>query len=243
MSCEKYKSVIEEYLDGTITAEKLAELEDHTRRCESCRDEFHRCALVQDVVRDALSARTPAEQAGASLVAKLAAAPAVPFNRVGNGPVLSLRRQAAVAAGIVLGIGLFLGFVLGRAGTGRPVAAPPTAQVPIRVDDLEGTVLVKHEGGETWQALKVGSNIHLGDTFHSAAKSACVLRLDATSTLELNQNSMLVLNMYNGRTEFHLEQGELAADLASPHPPFFVSTPHGRVEALGTEFTVRVTDE
>ncbi|MHC4582725.1 MAG: FecR family protein [Planctomycetota bacterium] len=103
--------------------------------------------------------------------------------------------------------------------------------------------MVKHKGRDTWQTLKAGSNIHLGDTFHSAARSACVLRLDANSKLELNQNSMLVLNMYNGRTEFHLEQGELAAQLASPHPPFFISTPHGRVEALGTEFTVKVTDE
>ena len=243
MNCEKYKSAIEEYLDGTISSEKLAELENHTKRCKTCRGRFGRFVLMKDVIKDAFSARTPAEQAGTSLVARLSAGPAVPFNPVGNGPVLSLGRQAAVAAGVVLGIGLFLGFVLGRAGTGRPVAAPPTAQVPIRVDDLEGTVLVKRKGGETWQALKVGSNIHLGDTFHSAAKSACVLRLDATSTLELNQNSMLVLNMYNGGTEFHLEQGELAADLASPHAPFFVSTPHGRVEALGTEFTVRVTDE
>jgi hypothetical protein len=242
MSCEKYKSVIEEYLDGTIGAEKLAEFENHMQGCESCRGQFNRCVLMKDVIKDAFSARTPAEQAGASLVAKLSAGPAVPFSPIGNGPVLSLGRQAAVAAGIVLGIGLFLGFVLGRAGTGRPVVAP-TGQVPIRVDDLEGTVLVKHKGRDTWQALKAGSNIHLGDTFHSAAKSACVLRLDANSTLELNQNSMLVLNMYNGRTEFHLEQGELAAQLASPHPPFFISTPHGRVEALGTEFTVRVTDE
>ena len=243
MSCEKYKSVIEEYLDGTITAEKLAELENHTRRCESCRDEFHSCALVQDVVRDALSARTPAEQAGASLVAKLAAAPAVPFNRVGNGPVLSLRRQAAVAAGIVLGIGLFLGFVLGRAGTGKPLVAAPTRQVPIQVARLEGTVLVKHEGSDLWHGLTSASNVYLGDTFHSMARSRCVLELDPNSTLELDQNSMLVLSMYNGRTEFHLEQGELAADLESPHRPFFISTPHGRVEALGTEFTVKVTDE
>jgi hypothetical protein len=243
MSCEKYKSVIEEYLDGTVSAEKLAEFENHMQGCESCRGQFNRCVLMKDVIKDAFSARTPAEQAGASLLAKLSAGPAVPFNPVGNSPALSLGRQAAVAAGIVLGIGLFLGFVLGRAGTGRAVVAPPTAQVPIRVDDLEGTVLVKHKGGDTWRALKVGSNVHLGDTFHSAAKSTCVLRLDAQSTLELNQNSMLVLNVYNGSTEFHLEHGELAAELVSPHPPFFISTPHGRVEALGTEFTVRVTDE
>lgn len=243
MNCEEYKNVIEEYLDGTISNEQLAELKTHTETCESCRADFGRCELMQDAIRQALSSRTATEQARASLVARLSAEPNRPIRPVANGAVLSLGRQAAVAASMVLGVGLFLGFVLGRAGTGKPTGAPLMAQVPIRVDDLEGTVLVKHKGGDVWQALKAGSDIHLGDTFHSAAKSACVLRLDTKSTLELNQNSMLVLKVYNGRTEFHLEHGELAADLASKHGPFFISTPHGRVEALGTEFTVSVTDE
>jgi hypothetical protein len=252
MNCDKYKNAVEEYLDGTISDERLAEFENHTQTCESCRDEFNRCVLMQDVIKDALSSRTPAERAGTSVVARLSAEPPRAVNPVGSGAVLSLGRQAAVAAGIVLGIGLFLGFVLGRAGTGTPTAPAPkkqvsapvlTKQVPISVDDLEGTVLVKHEGRDVWQALGVDSNIHLGDTFHAAAKSVCVLRLDENSTLALNQNSMLVLEEYNGKTEFHLEQGELAADLESPHGPFFINTPHGRVEALGTEFTVAVTDE
>ena len=252
MSCEKYKNIVEEYLDGTISAEKLAELENHTRTCESCRDEFNRCVLMQDVIKDALSSRTPARRAGTSVVARLSLEPPRAVNPVANGAVVSWGRQAAVAASIVLGIGLFLGFVLGRAGTGTPTALAPKEQVSapalkeqvsISVEDLEGTVLVKHEGRDVWQALKAGSKIHLGDTFHAAAKSSCVLRLDVKSTLELNQNSMLVLNEYNGKTEFYLEQGELAADLESPHGRFFISTPHGRVEALGTEFTVSVTDE
>ena len=252
MSCEKYKSVIEEYLDGTISAEKLAELEHHKQTCEPCRDEFNRCVLMQDVVKDALSSRTAVEKAGTSVVARLSAEPPRAGNPVGNGAVVSFGGQAAVAAGIVLGIGLFLGFVLGRAGTGTPTAPVPTKQasapalnkqVSISVDGLEGTVLVKHEGRDVWQTLGAGSKIHLGDTFHAAAKSSCVLRLGPKSKLELNQNSMLVLEVCNGETEFLLEQGELAADLESPHGPFFISTPHGRVEALGTEFTVTVTDE
>jgi ferric-dicitrate binding protein FerR (iron transport regulator) len=48
---------------------------------------------------------------------------------------------------------------------------------------------------------------------------------------------------YGDNTEFSLEHGECTASLQSPHVPFFVRTPHGRVEALGTEFTVTVTDE
>jgi ferric-dicitrate binding protein FerR (iron transport regulator) len=112
--------------------------------------------------------------------------------------------------------------------------------VPIKVAKLEGTVLVKHLDSELWHSMQPGSDIYLGDTFHSAPKSALVLELENRSTLELNQNSMLVLKLYNGETQFYLEHGKLSAALESPHPPFFVSTPHGRVEALGTEFTINV---
>jgi ferric-dicitrate binding protein FerR (iron transport regulator) len=52
---------------------------------------------------------------------------------------------------------------------------------------------------------------------------------------------MLVLELFNGETQFFLEHGECTASLNSPHHgPFFISTPHGQVEALGTEFTVTV---
>jgi ferric-dicitrate binding protein FerR (iron transport regulator) len=61
-----------------------------------------------------------------------------------------------------------------------------------------------------------------------------------SSKVELDQNSTLVLKSFNGETQFHLQHGQCRAALESPHPPFVVSTPHGRVEALGTEFTVKV---
>ncbi len=150
-------------------------------------------------------------------------------------------KRAAIAAGILLAIGLLLGFTIGRAG--KSARIPLTAQVPISIGNIEGTVLVRHEGSDVWQMLDADSNIYLGDTFHSTAMSACVLKLDEESTLELNQNSMLVLKLYNGETQFFLEHGECTASLQSPHGPFFISTPHGRVEALGTEFTVTVIDE
>jgi ferric-dicitrate binding protein FerR (iron transport regulator) len=243
MSCEKYKNLIEEYLDGTISDSQLGELKTHAGTCESCREEFDRCVLIQDVVRQAFSPRTAAEQAKASLLARLSAEPNRRLRPVRFGGAFLAGKRAAIAAGILLAVGLFAGFVLGRASIVEPADAPLAAQVPMSVGDIEGTVFAKHKGSDVWQTLETGSNVYLGDTFHSAAKSACVLKLEGESTLELNQNSMLVLELYNGGTEFFLEHGKLDAALESPHPPFFISTPHGRVEPLGTEFTVTVTDE
>ena len=241
MTCEKHKKLIEKYVEGTISDEHLAELKAHTEMCKSCREEFERCVLVQDIVKESLSSQTSAEQAGASLVTRLSEEPKLQLRPAPFGTALFVNRRAAIAAGIVLAIGLLAGFVLGRAD--KYTKTPLKAQVPISVGKVEGVVLLRHEGSDVWQALKAGSNIHLGDTFHSTAGSAFALKLDDKSTLELNQNSMLVLKMYNGQTQFFLEHGECTASLESPHGKFFISTPHGRVEALGTEFTVTVTDE
>jgi len=239
--CEKYKNLIEKYLDGIIADSELAELKTHADTCKPCREEFDRCAVLQDAVRQAFLPRTAAKQAKASVLTRLSAEPNrrpvfAPFSAAWFGG-----RRAAIAAGIVLVVGLFLGFALGRAG--GPVKAPFTAKVPISVGRIEGTVLVKHEGSDVWQSLELESSIYLGDTFHSAARSACRLEFENNSTIDLNQNSMLVLKLYNGETQFFLEHGECTAGLESPHERFFVSTPHGRVEALGTEFTVKVIDE
>jgi len=241
MTCEKYKNSILTYIDGTISDGQLAELKMHTETCESCREEFERCVLLQDVVRQAFSSQTAAEQASSLVLTNLSEEQNRRPEPVRFGTALFAGRRAAVAAGFLLAIGLLLGFAIGRAG--KSVWTPLTAQVPISVGKIDGTVLVRHEGSDVWQALEAGSNIYLGDTFHSTARSAFVLKLDDVSTLELNQNSMLVLKLYNGETQFFLEHGECTASLESPHGPFFIGTPHGRVEALGTEFTVTVTDE
>ncbi len=241
MTCEKYKNFILTYIDGTITDGQLAELKTHTETCESCRDEFERCVLLQDVVRQTFSSPMAAEKAGASLVARLSEEPNLRLRPARFGTALFAGKQAAIAAGILLAIGLLLGFTLGRAG--KSARTPLTARVPISVGKIEGTVLVRHEGSDVWQALDASSNIYLGDTFHSAARSAFVFKLDDVSTLELNQNSMLVLESYNGEMQFFLEHGECTASLESLHGPFFISTPNGRMEAVGTEFTVTVTDE
>jgi len=240
-TCEKYKNLIEKYIEGTVSEGQLAELKAHIEACKSCHDEFERCVLVQDVVKEALSSQTSAEQAEASIVARLSEEPKIRPAPIRFDTILYSGRRAAIAASILLIVGLSLGFALGM--TAKSARTQLTAQVPISVGKIEGTVLVRHEGSDFWQALETGSNVHLGDTFHSAAKSVCRLEFEDESTIELNQNSMLVLKSFNGQTQFFLEHGECTAALESPHGPFFIDTPHGRVEALGTEFTVTVIDK
>jgi ferric-dicitrate binding protein FerR (iron transport regulator) len=233
--CQVYRDLIDRYLDGTLSDTGLAELKAHTHDCQTCRDEFDRAVLLMEAIEQSFSADTPAEQARASVLAKLSR-----WSQPQVGRVWTIWARTAVAAGVLLGVGLLSGFVLGRANPVTPAPSPPLTRVPIQIGELEGTVLVRHQGRDVWRLLEVGSNVYLGDTFHSAAKSGFLLQLDDKSRIGVGQNSMLALTLYNGETQFFLEHGECTASLESHHGPFFICTPHGRVEALGTEFTVTV---
>ncbi len=233
MNCERYKKLIEKYLDGIINAADLANLESHTENCSACRDEFERSKQLQTVLAEGMSVQTDAKEAKEAVLSRLTDKGLV------AAPKVFFAGRMAIAASILIVAGLFLSFYLGRV-TSTQTRTPLTAQTSLRIASLEGIVLVKHHGAALWEKLEAESNVYIGDTFHCSAKSAFNLEFRDKSTIKLNQNSMLVLKECNGRTQFYLEHGELAAALESPHPPFVVSTPNGRVEALGTEFTVSV---
>ena len=234
MNCEKYTELIEKYLSADIKDYELEQLKEHIGQCESCRKKYEQLGKLEEIVKDSFTSAMTAEKASETILSKL------PATQRNSTTILLFSKQMAVAASIFLAVGLFSGFVLARLDTDKQISAPTAKKVPMKVARLEGTVLVKHLDSELWHPMQSDSDIYLGDKFHSAPKSVLVLELENQSTLELNQNSMLVLKLYNGETQFYLEHGKLAAALESPHPPFFVSTPHGRVEALGTEFTVNV---
>jgi len=239
-SCQRYRDLIEQYLDGMIGDAELAELQAHTQDCPSCREELDRCVLLGETIRESFSSGMTAEQGAASVLTRLADEPDARSGQSRYAPAWLAGRHMAIAAGILLAAGLLMGFALGRTGSVQPAEVPLPAQVPMSVAGLQGTVLVRHEGSDVWQALTTQSDVHLGDTFHAAAKSGFTLELGGESRIEVDQNSMLALTSYNGETQFFLEHGECTASLESPHGPFFIRTPHGRVEALGTEFTVTV---
>jgi len=233
MNCEKYKKLMGKYLDGIISDMELADLKSHAQSCSLCKKEFEQSKTLQAVIDESFSGKITVEDAAEAVLSKLV------DKKVESSPKVSFARGMSVAASILIMVSLLSGFYLGRFSnvqTGQPF----TAKTPLRIASLEGVVLVRHEGAKLWRKLEPQSNVYVGDTFHSTAKAVFVMEFEDKSTIKLNQNSMLILKKYNSGTLFNLEQGELAAALNSPHPSFVVSTPNGRVEALGTEFTVSV---
>jgi hypothetical protein len=138
------------------------------------------------------------------------------------------------AAGILVGVGLVLLIQTAQRqlGLGR--------QVPIRISAIQGPVLVKHTGTATWEELSAGAALRVGDQLWSGSASSINLTLKDNSLVTLNASGVLSLKHHDGRVEFELTHGTMRAVLHEGHPPFVVRTPQGRLEALGTDFTVSV---
>ena len=133
-NCDKFKDLIEKYLDGMIAEDELSELQKHTEACPSCRAEFERSTFMEDAVRQAFTSQTSAEDAGTSLMDRLSSEPdRMPYPR--QAVVLFTGMRAAVAAGILLTAGMFLGFALDRSD--EPPAEPLRTEVPIHIGDIE----------------------------------------------------------------------------------------------------------
>jgi hypothetical protein len=231
--CRRYQDLIDEYLDGTLDESRLGELKAHAAGCRTCAEELRRSDLMREVIADAFEPGATAKDAAARIVTSLPCRPQSVRIRAFPG-------RPAVAAAVLLTVGAIAGFVLGRAGSAPTDELADLTAVSMRVAALEGTVLVRHEGSDIWRVLKSDSPVYVGDAFHCMSKSNLTLDVGDKSTVQIVENSVMTLKSYDGQTRFHLEHGHCRASLQSPHGPFFISTPHGRVEALGTEFTVTV---
>lgn len=231
--CRRYQDLIEEYLDGTLDESRLQDLKAHAAACETCAEELRRSDVMREMIVDAFEPQATAKDAAAQILAKCP-------NWSHKTEAWTFHGRMAIAAAILLAAGAILGFALGRSGSVPIDERAALTRAPMRVAGLEGTVLVRHEGSDTWHALKSDAAVYLGDTFHCTSKSSLTLEVGDKSSLQIVENSMLALMSSDGETRFHLEHGHCRASLQSPHGPFFISTPHGRVEALGTEFTVTV---
>jgi hypothetical protein len=236
MNCTECKNLIEKYLEGAIEASELEALKGHARDCPECRAEFESVGNVEILLKDALAGGIVAEQGRNNVLSEIMSGN-VKMDKTSFGPASPIAKWASIAAMIALVVGILIGFALSEAADTIRYSAN---KVPMEIGDLEGTVLVKHRDSKVWEQLQPQGGVYQGDVFHSAAKSGFVLTFEDGSTMKLSPNSTLSLKLYNGGTEFYLEHGVLAAALNSPHPSFVVGTPHGRVEALGTEFTVSV---
>ncbi|MBW3508684.1 sigma-70 family RNA polymerase sigma factor [Janthinobacterium sp. NKUCC06_STL] len=78
--------------------------------------------------------------------------------------------------------------------------------------------------------------------YHTAVNQRRVVTLTDGTQLTLNTNSAVNIDYSAEQRQIHLLAGEIfiATGKDAAQRPFFVSTPHGSLQALGTRFTVRL---
>jgi ferric-dicitrate binding protein FerR (iron transport regulator) len=231
MACEAYKTIFDKYMEGILEQQALEDLQQHIKTCSQCRTEQWEFSHMQDILKDSMNPSNTSKQKISQAITKLKIQPQ---KRIRSRMALAPFLRYGAAAAVFLAIGLFVGSRL----TPNPI--PPQKPLNITVSQLQGDVLVKHIWENGWKKMTPEESVYKGDEFLSLHRASLVLSLDKDHTVSLNENSSLDLLEYNGQTEFGITYGTVKAKLVGRHEPFFISTPQGRFEALGTEFIVRV---
>lgn len=232
MNCNECKKIIEKLVEGCIEPAELEQLKSHCEQCNDCGAEYRFAANLEPVLKQSLATEMTGPDASDEIAGCVNAVDCTAARK----PVFRVdaKKWVAVAAGILIGFVLANMLATGGDRVVRGVA------VPVKAVDVEGTVLVKHTNSQVWGAVGSEDVVCLGDTFLTTGDSGVVLLFEDGSTMKLEQNTEMTLKEFNGKIDFYLTDGRVHSDLRSPHSPFFISTPHGRVEALGTDFVVSV---
>jgi ferric-dicitrate binding protein FerR (iron transport regulator) len=231
MTCKNYQPIFDRYMEGILPPTELEDLREHMKTCPACRAAFQEFSHMQTLVQDSLKAPASGREKIAKVIADTEIGP--PMQHSSRTPLSRFWGYSAAAA-VFLVIGLFVG----SRYASRPVS--PQKPLAISISNLQGDVLIRHPWEDGWKKLTAEESVYKGDAFVSLHQASIVLVLDENNTVTLNENSALDLLEYNGQAEFKIPYGTVKATLKGPHEPFFISTPQGRFQALGTEFIVRV---
>ena len=164
-----------------------------------------------------------------------------------RGPAALLTSVARTRFLVPLAAGLAGGFLLGlfcssAAFPARGEDHQPGTPLAIRVARVQSEVFVRHQQSSVWRALNASSGIYAGDRFHVSPTGFLALSLADGSSLTIGSASVFALDTADGGLSVDLQHGTLRTSLSSQPQPFLVETPQGRLESLGTEFTVTVRE-
>jgi len=213
---------------------------EHVKACESCRHELGDLEWIETAVKEALQIKTSAADGAARVLARIGE-PLTTIEARTSAIRRGWRRSAAAAAVLAAFVaGISAGLMFGKSVREARHGNTDAAQVTLGVAQVDGVVLRREKGASNWSELQRDAPLHRGDEIMTAGKSALVLQGPDGATVRLEGGTSLALTSWDGEAELELTYGRMRATLSGPHPPFTVSTPQGRIRALGTDFTVTV---
>jgi ferric-dicitrate binding protein FerR (iron transport regulator)/tetratricopeptide (TPR) repeat protein len=235
-------------------ADTIARHADHLAQCDQCRDAKHEAAQLAARVADAGADYVPSEQLVERVMAKIdadapkpVAAPTTKPSTSDKRPRKSQRKlwvvagaAAALAAGAV-GVAMMK---RGDSSSGAVVAGGgPIGKINTisRAAAQQGNGLeLKTDSG--WRALRAGEMIPAGAELRTDERTRTSLELADGSRLVLDHRTTLRFDDREPR-RMALAAGRIAADIAHvENRPASIGTLAGRVDVLGTRFSVTASD-
>jgi len=239
--CQRFEAIALARAEGIEPSSEEQRFEEaHLDECEACR----RLAGAGALMRDSLDGpEEPADELARrrELDALLELAERMPVAELtGQGAPVPARRLALI--GLAVAAGLALAFWLGAAGVGGAPESGLSAAPEIGFDQGARVITalgdVRVDGG----SLVDGQRVTPGQVLESGA-GRLALRLDERVTLMLGEQARIRAEALGGReTRVALERGQLMAAVAplAAGQRFVVATRFGRVQVVGTVFSVSV---
>ena len=206
------------YFDGELTPAESNRVAEHLLVCTRCRAEFDAVKSGMGIANQIEIVPAP-EDLWSGIAARL--------DRPNTKPRLWFLKPVAVAAAVVLAVGMVLWLQPARSAEGQ-----------WHVARLGGTPRINS------QAIGESSKLGVGQLLETDATSRAQIDVATIGRVEIDPNSrvrLLETNPEEHRLE--LERGSLSAVISAPPKLFFVNTPSGVAEDLGCAYTLDVDDD
>ncbi|MHC4199369.1 MAG: FecR domain-containing protein [Planctomycetota bacterium] len=244
--CGSTGRLIDDLVDGRLSAEGEARLREHCAECRECASRLANAeAFVAEMTASFRAARPAGSGSAARGVERIIAAlpegsPPRPILRI---PRIAWLGAAAASAAAVVAISVVTrpGDTGGAPGANGVLAEPsPPREKVGRV--VAGSVEVLPEGGTGQAALAARQELFAGDTLRIAAGEPAEVVLEDRARVFLDVGSEAVVlpgtARKGGVDGLRLVRGRLFAEVEKDAGGFVVTTSQGDVRTLGTKFGV-----
>ena len=221
MDCEKFRSMLDAYIDGEMSAEEMRQFMDHAEACEDCRNELREAEMLRDIMKDmddGVAVPLPAQAAWRNAVKQEARK-------------LKLRRAMkyayAAAAALVVVVGSTVAFnAVNEKDSVAPEAQPMVMRAAVVAAETEE--LIAKDGDAAVET------VGCAPAYTAMKKIECEDCGEACKTVEL------LCAEYTGRFSGEMENGMYSyrIELPSEYMPDFLNA----MSRVGTELESQIGD-
>lgn len=220
MDCEKFRSLLDAYIDGEIAGEEKRQFMDHADACENCRMELREAEMLRDMMKDlddGIAVPLPVQAAWRNAVKQ--EAKKIRMRR-------AMKFAYAAAAALLVVVGSTVGFnALNEKNNAAPEMQPMMLRSAVEM--------------ETEELIAVDGAADVSATAESAAYTA-VKKIESENSGEACKTVELLCTEYTGSFTAQMENGIFSYQIELPYeymPDFLNAMSH-----IGTELESQISD-